>query len=85
MAKFDEDEEAKSEGDSAGERVATAGAWPPLAFVRASTSLAEAKAEAVSRRADEDMKRCRARDGKRGRVLESETKFLSAFCSRVRV
>ena len=41
----------KSEGDSAVERVATAGASPPLAFVRASTSLDEATAEAVSRRA----------------------------------
>jgi len=43
--------EAKSEGDSALERVATLGACPPLAFVRASTSVAEARAEAVSRRA----------------------------------
>jgi hypothetical protein len=42
---------AKSEGDSAVERVATAGAWPPLAFVRASTSLGKATAEVVRRRA----------------------------------
>lgn len=45
-----DDEESKSESDSTVERVATAGAWPPLALVRASTSLAEATAEAVSRR-----------------------------------